>query len=310
MNTAQFITYLDAAGVDTSLATSRPVLFERLAQSWRWTHKCCKTLDLAFIGDLDGRPITNREALSLRQLSALHTTFRASLNRRAPAELLRKISEDRVSALMRDQMPVTASMSTMLKEAQSMIASDNLALLGFLRSNAIDLNQKDRDGLTSCAIAAQSGSDKCLFALCKNGANPHIGDAMGNTPLHWACAMGQPKAVSVLLYHGANPNAVSDNGVTPLMLALSKSNVELAQKLLEYGADLRMIDRKGNTVLHRAVLAKNFATAQFLLESGASMEEPNLDGSTALGLAMRVPEFGVLFLHEQSRSERRQGTLV
>lgn len=286
------------------MAQSRPELFEGIAQKWTWTQMCARTLDLAFIGVVDGAPLTEAEALALRQIAALHVEFRASLSRRAPRDVLKALSEERVAAIERDQMPVTASMAAILKEAHALISADDLGALAFMRANAIEVNQKDRDGLTASAVAAQNGADKCLFSLCKNQANPHVGDAMGNSPLHWACAMARPKAMSVLLYHGANPNAVSDNGVTPLMLALTKSNIELAQKLLEYGADLGMRDRRGNTALHRAVLAKSVPVVKFLLDSGASMEEPNQDGATALGLAMRAPELAVMFCEERACGER------
>lgn len=302
MENAQFVAYLDKNGVGTQLATTRPQLFSQLAKSWRWTCVSSRSLDLAFIGSIEGPALSVEEAANLRQIAGLHAVFRDELVRRAPREILRPISEDRVAEIEREQRPVTASMVKILNEAHELIRNDDLRAIVFLRTNAIDINQKDRDGMTSCAVAAKQGAAKCLFGLCKNIANPHVSDILGNTPLHWACAMEQPKSLSMLLYHGANANSVSHSGVTPLMLALMKSNFEMAQKLLEHGADLRLGDKRGNTALHRAVLAKNLLVSKFLLECGASSEAANMDGATPLGLAMKAPDFAVMFCGEQARS--------
>lgn len=296
METKEFITYLSRQGVDASpLAHSRPKLISILAENWSWTHIFRRILDRAFIGDLDGKRVEENEMVILRQITHVHWIFRTGLSRRAPTETLQRLGEDRVSTIERDQMPVTADMSKLLKEIQILLAVDNLSALSLLNRHAINVNQKDRDGLTPCAIAAQSGSIESLVALCRNGANPHVRDSMGNAPLHWACSMNHLKILNVLLYHGANPNASSRNGVTPLMLALSKSNKWAAQKLFEYGADLQMKDRYGNSVLHRAVIAKNAEMVSFFVESGALTDDPNSDGATPMALAMRVPALAVLF---------------
>lgn len=303
METTQFIAYLNKSGIEGSLlGETHPVLVGMLAKSWHLTLIFGRLLDKAFIGDWDGKAVSESEGLVLRQIAALHGQYRLSISRLAPNDLLRRIGEDKVASIMLDQMPVTASMASILREAHQLVSTDSLSALSFLKSNAIDFNQKDRDGLTSCAVAAQSGADKCVFALCKNLANPHITDSMGNTPLHWACAMVQAKAASVLLYHGVNPNAVSDNGVTPLMLVLNKSNIDLAQKLLEYGADIRMKDRRGNGALHRAVLTRNAMSVKFLIDCGAAVDEVNIDGQTPMGIGMRDVEMARIFIAERSKS--------
>lgn len=308
METAQFSVLLQEAGVDLEWAAGRPQLFEQIAQSWRSTKACARTLDLISIGMVQGAPLSAKEGDSLRKVAALHAQYRESLRKLAPREVLRAIGEARAAELERDQMPVTASMAAILREAQAMIAADNLAVLTFLKSNAIDLNQKDRDGLTPCAVAAQHGADKCLFALCKNLGNPNISDSLGNAPTHWACAMGQPKALSVLLYHGVNPNAASQAGVTPLMLSLSKAHLDMAEKLLQYGADLGMADHRGNTALHRAVQSKSTSIVKFLLSAGAPIDVRNVEGLTPFGLAMRLPELAVMFNEERSRVEKPRDT--
>lgn len=303
METKEFIAYLDRSGIEgAGLHESRPILMGFLARSWSLTLVFSRIVDKALIGDLDGKALSQREGLVLRRIAGLHRQFRRAGWRLAPLGLLKKIGEDKVSSIAREQMPVTASMASILREAHQMVAADRLSALAFLRSNAIDLNQKDRDGLTSCAVAAQSGAEKCVFSLCKNLANPHVTDSMGNTPLHWACAMVRSKAASVLLYHGANANAVNDSGVTPLMLALNKSSVDLAQRLLEYGADIGMTDRRGNGALHRAVMTRNALAVRFLVDCGSAIDELNLDGQTPMGVGMKDAELSKIFMDERAGS--------
>jgi ankyrin repeat protein len=298
MDISEFSAYLGSQDVDISLlVNSRPKLVECMAGAWRWTHVFGRILDRSLLGQVDGRILTDVECVIVRQIGHAHKMYRSRLAKMAAGDLLKKIGEDRLPLIERDQMPVTAAMAAKFKEINVLLAADNLGALTLMRSNAIDFNQKDRDGLTALAMAAQLGSDKCLFALCKNLANPHVADVMGNTPLHWACTMNHAKVLSVLLYHGANPNAPSNNGVTPLMLGVAKGNKEVIQKLLEYGADLRMHDRKGNSVLHRAILMRNRSMAEFLVSSGCFIDEKNGDGVTPVGLAMRMPEMIGLFEH-------------
>ena len=296
MDSPDFKLLLGTYGVNAkSFESSQPEVFAAMANNWRWSHVFLKDMAKWFIGVGLARPFTPDESLILRQISAAHKIFRYGVAKTASNEILRLISEAAASKAERDQMPVTAAMVGILREVHASLAADNLTALALMRSNAIDFNQKDRDGLTPLAVAAQAGSDKCLFALCKNGANPHLTDSMGNSPLHWACAMKSSKALSVLLYYGANVNSVNDGGVTPLMLACAKSNKDIVQKLLDYGADLRMKDRRGNTVLHKTVSAKNAEIAKFLIDSGADQEEPNTDGHTPWGLALKLPELLNIF---------------
>jgi hypothetical protein len=281
------------------LAESLPDLFDAIAAQWLWTRVCAKTLDGAFIADFSGVPERAQVLTILRQIAHEHAAYRQSLVKTAPKEELRLISEEHAAGLESAQAPLSPSLNAILKEAHSLISKDNLSVLGMLRSNGVSFNQLDRDGLSLLAVAAQSGADKCLFALCKNGANPHLCDSLGNSPLHWACAMNQPKAMSVLLYFGANPNSASYNAVSPLMLTVAKSNVAGAEKLLQSGANLMMKDRRGNTVLHRCVQSKNVEMAKFFVACGSFIDDKNSDGQTPWGLSLRLQEFAGVFNGEK-----------
>lgn len=270
------------------LAQNSP-LFVDLAKNWERSLVFQRRMNSLLI-DGQGADLTPAANACLRELAREQEAHRLAMIPHAPTPVLKALGEDRVALIERDQMPLTAVLSQRLKEAHQKISKDDLSALVLLRDFSIDLNQKDRDGLTLLALAAQHGSERCLFGLCKNGANPHVPDSMGNGSLHWACAMDKKRAASILLFHGANPNAVNHIGATPLMLSLSRGDLELSQKLLDYGADLRMKDRKGNTALHRVIVSRNKDAIRFMLDCGASLEETNGDGVSGLGMAMRMPE--------------------
>lgn len=287
---------LNAQGHDVSLlARERSQIFKELALSWERTFVFRRKIDQLYIDGGNGVFLTPPQMEQVKTLRRAHDAYRVSVAPKADASALKLLSPEHVGSLEREQMPITAVMGVKLKEAQAKIQKDDLGALAILRDNAIDLNQKDRDGLTALSFAAQSGAERCLFALCKFGANPHLTDAMGNTALHWTCAMGKNRAASILLYHGANPNAVNHIGASVLMLAISRGDLDLAQKLLDYGADLRLKDRKGNTALHRAIMARSKTATQFLVDCGAPLDEANGDRLTPLGMSLKFPELAGIF---------------
>lgn len=295
MQNAQLSAYFRTAGINMDWVQTRPHLFEQISQSWGSTKVCAHILDLVSIGVVQGPSLSVKEGESLRQISALHAQYRESLHKLAPRDVLQALGESRAAAAERDQARLTVSMAGILTVAQSMVAADNVEVVSFLQSNFIDLNQKDRDGLTVCAVAAQRGAKDCLLSLFRSLANPNLSDSLGNTPAHWACAMSQSETLGLLLYHGVNPNAANHAGVTPLMLALSKGHMEMSEKLLQYGADMSLADRRGNTALHRALQAKGTEVIRFLLSAGAPTDTCNADGTTPFNLAMLTPEYAVMF---------------
>ena len=58
-----------------------------------------------------------------------------------------------------------------------------------------------------------------MKSLLERGANPNLGDADGDTPLHGAAQRGNVKVLQMLLAAGANPNAKNKAGGTALMWA-------------------------------------------------------------------------------------------
>jgi ankyrin repeat protein len=82
--------------------------------------------------------------------------------------------------------------------------------------------------------------------LLKAGADPHLADKDGDTPLHKAQVVSVAEA---LIKNGADVNARNNRGETPLMATYSE---EIARLLVQSGADISARDNEGHTALDRA----------------------------------------------------------
>jgi len=124
-----------------------------------------------------------------------------------------------------------------------------------------DVNARGPDQQTALSFASQDlyfrGPDSDREArekqrgevaamLLKAGADPHLADKDGNTPLHKAHILPVAEA---LIRNGADVNARNNRGETPLMVTYSDGVVKL---LLQSGADISARDNAGHTALERA----------------------------------------------------------
>lgn len=123
-------------------------------------------------------------------------------------------------------------------------------------------------------------------------------DALGRTPLHWACATGSPDFVRALLNVNALPNSRDRAGMTPLHhacggLAEVEPSIRLAicQALLVHGADVNAVDNYNDTPLHQAREAE---TSQLLLDHGARVDALDLFHRTPLFNARDAAQVDVL----------------
>lgn len=85
-----------------------------------------------------------------------------------------------------------------------------------------------------------------VVMLLKAGADPHLADKEGNTPLHQAHVRVVAEA---LIENGADVNARNNRGETPLMVTFSGDVVRL---LLASGADLSVRDNQGRAAMDKA----------------------------------------------------------
>ena len=98
------------------------------------------------------------------------------------------------------------------------------------------------------------------------GADVHVRNAKGYTPLHKAAIRGHLKTASVLLSVGAELDSRSKSGKTALHVSVENGHSRVAKYLLRCGADIRVVDENGSCAIDYAVSAGRGAIFGMLLE--------------------------------------------
>ena len=89
------------------------------------------------------------------------------------------------------------------------------------------------DGQTPLHIAAECNQPAMCLFLLKNGAEIDALDNFGGSALHAAAAcQSQTRVIKLLLKHGANPHLRDSEGLTPLDVARKYKHTQVEQFLL------------------------------------------------------------------------------
>ncbi|KAJ5485590.1 hypothetical protein N7539_005578 [Penicillium diatomitis] len=159
-----------------------------------------------------------------------------------------------------------------------------VSILQLLHKNGMDVNAvKDHGSQPSALLqAAAKGHEAAVKFLLEAGANAHLADTAGDTPLSSAARGGYVDVVRLLLNSGADPNARIEQARTPLVLAVLKENYTMVKLLVENNADVNLQDGQGWTPLIAAVLRGNLEIAKLLIQHGASCIREDILGRTPL----------------------------
>ena len=138
----------------------------------------------------------------------------------------------------------------------SAAAANRPDVVAWLLDHHVDVNARDRLGMTALHQAVINGHIDIAKLLLERGADVKAVDQTGLTPLHQAANMGRAEMAELLLAHHADVNVKGTRsfwlGQTPLYFAANNGSVSVVQVLLAHGADLTATDKNGLTALQVA----------------------------------------------------------
>ncbi|KAJ5242774.1 uncharacterized protein N7469_001101 [Penicillium citrinum] len=156
------------------------------------------------------------------------------------------------------------------------------------------------DGMTLLHWAAKGGNEQIVSTILEEGADPHVADTWGTTPLASAFSglrySRGPEIVKIFMKHNVDiERRIDADGNTALCLAASLGLTEPMQLLLEANADPSAKNRKGQTPIHLATqkgfIHAVYAVLKYGQRDGVSsnpvsfIDEPDEKGRTPLFLA-------------------------
>ena len=154
----------------------------------------------------------------------------------------------------------------------------------YLCSRGARLEERD-DHLKATALhfSCWYGQLGVIEQLLRLGADRRARDAIGDTPLHWACQAKQVKTAAFLMTRGAETGAKDVRmGRTPLHDAASTGSIEIVRLLLTR-ADIQVVDMENwATALHLSAWFGHASIVDLLLKRRARIEAQDRNGLTAV----------------------------
>jgi hypothetical protein len=175
------------------------------------------------------------------------------------------------------------------------VAAGNTEAVGRMLSGGMDVNARDREGMTPLMRASIRGDAAMVSLLLSKGASVNLSDVFGVTALMQASWSGYVDVAELLIAQGADPALQSTveiptlrkKGVNALMGAAINGNTEVVRLLLSKDVPLNSQDAQGQTALIYASKGGHFQVVDMLLFRGAKTEIRDQFGRTALYLCLR-----------------------
>lgn len=186
----------------------------------------------------------------------------------------------------RPAMALQAVMSTVQAHVRGMSYSEKMALFSHLfstieametatmedeRSKVATRNSRTNEA-NAILSKAQQNDGPGIQALLDGGADPSMGNSVGQTALHVAVLWGNADACRVLIDGGAALDATNSlTGGTPMHVLVAspkavEGRLECLQQLLSAGADVTIQDSRSHTPLQAAMAGPNEAPIVELLQ--------------------------------------------
>jgi hypothetical protein len=151
--------------------------------------------------------------------------------------------------------------------------NDVSKVLQFLDEGAdIEYFSKSGPGRTALNEAALCGQLEMVKALMERGANLNTQDnAMGYTPIAWACEEGHLEIAETLIAAGADINAASKKYKrTPLIAAAANGHLDIVKLLIKSGANVDLQTISEQNALTEARKNGHESVVKYLSKCGTS----------------------------------------
>ena len=113
-------------------------------------------------------------------------------------------------------------------------------------------------------------------------------DAVGWTPLHWACSKGHNQVVRMLLANAADPNLATEaDGWTAAHDAARRGNQDALRQIQQAGGNIERASSSGTRPLHYAVQYGQSKAVQWMLQEGCDVDGANVTGWSPLHFSAR-----------------------
>ena len=175
--------------------------------------------------------------------------------------------------------------------------------------SSIDINEKDKNGLTLLHNAIRNSQFKLCHKLLKMKHRLDIIDKEGNIPLHYCFANHdnvneQVKLCKKMINANVSVNQKNFVGVTPIQLAIIRGNKKLCKILLEANADIKqLITNTQDSCLHLSVRSGYHEIVRLLLLSKADPVLQSSNGETPLDVAVRLKRTSVVDVFKEFASQ-------
>jgi ankyrin repeat protein len=158
---------------------------------------------------------------------------------------------------------------------------DRATVEGLLAAG-VDINARNKEGVTALAYAADRGHLDIVKILLAHDADVNAKSRIGSTALINAAYMGHAGIVQELIAGGADVNAQSNDGTSALMNAAARGHKQVVLMLLAHGADVDAREKYGLAALWNAISSGHNDIVVLLINSGTDVNARANDGTTAL----------------------------